>query len=91
MKLRLDPSVPACLATLAPRPKKAIRRALEALATDPRPNGYDVKVLDTTTLRCLRLRLGPYRIAYRLDGQTVQVLKVFHRSEGYAWVERLGL
>lgn len=91
MRLRLDPTVPPYLATLAPGPKKAIRRALEALQEDPRPDGFDVKVLDTQTLRCLRLRIGAYRIAYRIERQDVQVLKVFHRSEGYAWMERLGL
>ncbi|MFA5943333.1 MAG: hypothetical protein WC876_02585 [Candidatus Thermoplasmatota archaeon] len=37
-----------------------------------------------------RIRVGTYRVVYARHERAHRVLKVFHRSEGYGWLERLG-
>ena len=37
-----------------------------------------------------RVRVGTYRFVSTRQGQAQRVVKVFHRSEGYGWLERLG-
>lgn len=91
-RLTIEPEALAALRTLPPEPKKAVRQAIDALGTDPRPNGLDWKKLETSQSTDLvyRLRVGSYRVAYVLRGDAVHVVRVFHRNEGYRWLERLG-
>lgn len=90
MGLKFAPDVQDFVRTLAPGVKKDIRAALNALAKDPRPNGHDVKVLRKDGPdRYFRLRVGEYRIVYSPRGATTYVWRILHRSEGYAWLERL--
>lgn len=90
MGLRFAPDVQDFVRTLAPAVKKEVRSALAALAEDPRPVGQDVKVLRKDgPHRYFRLRVGEYRIVYSPRGATTFVWRILHRSEGYAWLDRL--
>ena len=62
--------------------RRRIGRAVDALATDPRPAG--AKMI-TGAHGVLRIRVGDYRVLYTIDeGQLiVLVLDAGHRSEIY--------
>jgi mRNA-degrading endonuclease RelE of RelBE toxin-antitoxin system len=55
---------------------------------DPGGGGLDIKRLRTGEDSWFRLRVGDWRAVYRLQPASVDVLRVFHRSEGYEWIER---
>jgi mRNA interferase RelE/StbE len=59
-----------------------LTRALGVLSNDPRPTG--AKLL-TGPDRIWRLRVGDYRILYRVDDDIVRVLviRIRHRSDAY--------
>lgn len=62
-----------------------IRSALEALEEDPyraRP-GADIKKLVNTDPVKHRVRVGPWRIVYRIEDDAVKVLDLFRRGRGY--------
>jgi mRNA interferase RelE/StbE len=62
--------------------RKRVSAAIDALATNPRPQG--AKVLTGMT-RVLRVRLGDYRIVYQVqdDQLVVLVIDIGHRREIY--------
>jgi mRNA interferase RelE/StbE len=62
--------------------KKRVDEAIESLADDPRPQGF--RKLAGTSDR-YRIRVGDYRIIYRVDDGkvTVLVLVIGHRREVY--------
>ncbi|MCA1819449.1 MAG: type II toxin-antitoxin system RelE/ParE family toxin [Halobacteriales archaeon] len=77
---------------MPPEAKRQMREALRKLATDPsgRSMGLDVKMLRTTEAAPVyRLRIGEWRAAWQVRGNVLQVVRVFHRSEGYGWLERM--
>lgn len=91
MGLVLDPQVLPFLRSLPPAPKKAIRQALRKLDDDPRHNDLDLKALDVDApapahYRC---RVGDYRIVFAIRGTETRVARIFHRRDGYGWMERL--
>jgi mRNA interferase RelE/StbE len=59
-----------------------LKRAIDALSSDPRPPG--AKLLSGPD-RIWRLRVGDYRILYRIDDDVVRVLviRIRHRSDAY--------
>lgn len=78
--------IPSALRTIQslPRPlRERIRDRIDSLAEYPRPHG--VKSLQGGQKGCLRLRVGDYRIIYRVedDRLLVTVLTVGHRREVY--------
>lgn len=81
--------------SLPPGPKRMVRIGLDHLGVDPsgRTTGADVKLLatDRRTPRIFRLRAGDWRVVFTVERRVVSVLRVFHRSEGYAWLARLEL
>ncbi|MFA5861810.1 MAG: type II toxin-antitoxin system RelE/ParE family toxin [Candidatus Thermoplasmatota archaeon] len=90
MGLKYAPEVQDFVRTLAPGPKKQLRKALDAIRDDPRPSGFDVKVLRKDGSHSyFRLRVGDYRIVYTPRGAQTYVWRIIHRSEGYDWFERL--
>lgn len=90
MGLKFAPEVQDFVRTLAPMPKKRIQEALAILKDDPRADGLDVKVLKKDGAeRFFRVRLGAYGIVYSRRGSTTFVWRIMHRSEGYAWLDRL--
>lgn len=71
-----------------------IRAGLRRLADDPfTPHpGADIRRLSTDEEDpVLRLRVGEYRCVYVVTRREVRVVRIFHRSEGYGWMGRLGL
>jgi mRNA-degrading endonuclease RelE of RelBE toxin-antitoxin system len=90
-RVTIDPPALLFLRTLAPGPKRAVRAAVDELRADARPKGVDWKRLETDAEVLLyRLRVGDYRVVYVLLGSDIRVVRVFHRREGYHWLERLG-
>ncbi len=92
-RVRLDPAFAAdVLRHLPPEIKKPLREALRSLADDPtgRATRRDVKGLDTSgeLPRLFRLRHGEWRAVFALQGGDVLVLRIFHRGDGYGWMER---
>jgi Cytotoxic translational repressor of toxin-antitoxin stability system len=66
-----------------PQPiRRRVARAIEGLASDPRPPG--AKLL-TGSDRIWRVRVGDYRILYRVNDDLVEVLviRIRHRSDAY--------
>lgn len=92
MKLRLDPDAAQALRGMAPVSRRRMKEALAKASVDPagRTVGLDVKQLAINApWPAFRLVVGDWRAAWFIRAGTVQVLRIFHRSEGYAWLERL--
>lgn len=72
-----------------------IKAALRTLEDDPfTPRaGSDIKRISTDDggHPVYRLRVGDHRCVYVVVEGEVRVTKIFHRSEGYGWMARLGL
>ena|SRR5690242_12993703 len=93
-RVRLDSvSAAAPLSRTAPQPKKRMKDALAKLAADPSGRSAGLHVKERTTGEelpaLLRLRLGDWRAVFAGRERDVVVLKVFHREEGYGWLERI--
>ncbi len=84
------PFVEPYLRSLNPKDRRRLRAAIRALADDPRPETFDIKVLenDPDGTRFYRIRIGPHRIVYSAQGTDVFVHRAFHRRDGYGWLER---
>ena len=91
-RLRLEPSHAAGpLQAMPPEPRKAMEKALASLVEDPsgKRSGLDVRRLTATPgTNVYRVRVGEWRAAFLLRGRAIEVVRVFHRSEGYSWLER---
>ena len=62
-----------------------IKSALKELEKDPyepRP-GADIKSIKDTKPQKYRIRVGDYRIIYRIESTIVKVIEVFKRGRGY--------
>ena len=81
-RLILKPSVEKALAALPPQILKRVDAALRALADTPHPPG--AKVLHDKK-GILRIRVGDYRVLYRVETNrlVVLVVGVGHRREVY--------
>ncbi len=90
MRVLLDPHHAApVLRHLAPEPKRRLRAAFRLLGEDPSgvTHDLDVKRLDTDPGQPMyRLRVGVWRAAFTVD-EDVVVLRIFHRRDGYAWLD----
>ncbi|MGA1821455.1 MAG: type II toxin-antitoxin system RelE family toxin [Thermoplasmatota archaeon] len=62
-----------------------IRKNLKELEKDPRTSrsGADIRQLKDTDPSKHRLRIGEYRIIYRIEDRSVLVIELFTRSRGY--------
>jgi hypothetical protein len=70
-----------------------MRAALANLGKDPsgKELGLDVKRLDMDRgLAVYRLKVGAWRAAFLVGRDHVRVVRVFHRSEGYAFLAEMG-
>lgn len=75
--------------SLPPATKRQVRTALDTLARDGLEAAVDLRRLSTDAgTPVYRVRVGTWRIVFMLDGDAAQVLRVFPRREGYAWMER---
>lgn len=94
MKVRLGSVAQADLRALPAPTRQRLKAGIGALREDPAglKGRLDVRRLQTSGLQSslFRLRIGQWRIVYRFRGNDAEVIRVFHRSDGYAWMERLG-
>jgi mRNA interferase RelE/StbE len=69
---------------IPPERAPQIRRTIDSLAADPRPRG-SVKMRGTGEQEDWRVRVGDYRVVYRVNDETreVIVLTVGHRGGIY--------
>ena len=81
--VRISPAADREIRKLDRPIQSRILKRLDGLMMDPRPNGVE-KLVGSDVPR-YRVRVGDYRIVYRIDDQvlTVLVLKVGHRKEIY--------
>jgi mRNA-degrading endonuclease RelE of RelBE toxin-antitoxin system len=77
-----------------PKVRRRMKAALSKLAADPSGRSSKLDVMELKTdepgPRVFRLRTGDWRLAYSVRGARLYVHRIFHRSEGYGWLERLG-
>jgi mRNA interferase RelE/StbE len=76
---------------LPPTTKQAVKAGLRLLREDPfetNPNA-DIMLLDGSPGEepVYRLRVGNWRVVFTRDGATVKVIRIFHREEGYDWLD----
>lgn len=93
-RVRLDAAYAApALSQMPPGPKRRMKDALRRLAQDPtgRTVGLDVRELDVGEAlpRLYRLRVGDWRAVFAVGPREVIVARIFHRRDGYGWMERL--
>lgn len=93
-RVRLDPRLAAAvLRHVPPRTRTALRAAIRALVDDEAAafRRLDVRELRAREAgsRAYRVRVGDWRIAFVVEHRDILVLRVFHRREGYAWLDRL--
>lgn len=96
LQVVLERGVVAALRSMPPVTKRRVRAALRGLGENPLPRGPGgpIKRLDRrdpSAEPLFRLRMGEYRAVFVVRPPEVRVLHVFHRSEGYGWMRRLGL
>ncbi len=79
--VRLLPSALRDLDTLDPPVYRRLKTAILRLSDEPRPPG----ALKLTGEEGYRIRIGDYRVLYRVDGasSTVFIYRVKHRREAY--------
>lgn len=94
MKVFVAPPAAATIRGLPPQAKRRLKTAILRLADDPVGvrRALDVKRLRTHREEppYYRVRVGDWRIVYRILENRIEVVRVFPRSEGYGWMERLG-
>lgn len=81
--------IPEDLANILKNIRERIRKAIETrLVVDPINYGLPLR---KSLQGHRKLRVGDYRIIYRIDGQQITILKIGHRKEVYPKViSRLG-
>jgi mRNA interferase RelE/StbE len=81
-RIAFTPAAYRQLQDIPKRDQRRIREKIDRLATNPRPPG--AKVIQAGT-GCLRVRVGDYRIVYKIndDVLTVLVIRIGHRREVY--------
>jgi len=88
--IRFRPRVERQLAALPANVRVRILRRIDALAEDPHPRG--VEALEGDLKGRLRVRVGNYRVIYRVlhDEQAVLISSAGHRGKVYRDAERHG-
>lgn len=75
------PGIPKDLARISFPDKQRIRKSIEAkLLSAPEEFGEPLR---RTLKGYWKLRVGDYRVIYKVSGKTVLVLRIGHRSEVY--------
>ena len=81
MRISASDQVQLWLCGLAPRTKRRVRAALKALGVGD-PN-LDLKALRGELEGFYRLRVGDYRVRFRVKGDILTVDKIGHRKDIY--------
>jgi mRNA interferase RelE/StbE len=94
VKVVLTATAAARVRSLAPETKRRIKRGILSLPDDPTG---DERKLDVKRLLghgearpVYRLRVGDWRVVYRVTETRIEIIRVFPRREGYGWMERSG-
>lgn len=66
--------------------KKNVRRAIESKLTT-RPDTYG-KPLRRSLKNYRKLRVGDYRVIFRIEGSNIKIFAIKHQSEVYAVTEK---
>lgn len=76
--------------SIPPGPKAELRAALTRLEQEGLAATIDLRRLSTDLgAPVYRIRVGGWRLVFVLEGDVAQVVRVFPRREGYAWLERM--
>lgn len=86
----VDPQVEKAGQRLDKPIRRRIRDAIGALAENPYPRGSTVKRLRSEE-ELYRLKVGDWRLPFRIVGDRVEVLDLVHRSEFDTWMRRSGV
>jgi len=80
-RVYIKPSAAKELDDLPSKPRRAIARRMQGLASDPRPPGCE----KLSAQERYRVRQGHYRVLYSVDDEakSVLVVKIGHRREVY--------
>ena len=82
--VEFTPAAARDLKRLDPAIRLQLLRASTVLRKVPHPGASArIKLLAGITPRHYRLRLGDYRLIYRLEGTQVIIVRVAHRREAY--------
>ena len=73
---------------LPARERERLLQTLLALGRDPLPEGDRRKKLGGIRPPLYRLREGPWRALYRIDGENVDVLDLIRRRDLDRWLRR---
>ncbi len=67
-----------------------MERAIDSIATNPRPRGKSVKAIQGAKDAFLRYRVGDHRVLYEIidADRTVLILTIVHRSDLEEWLKR---
>lgn len=81
-KLTIKPSALKEIKRLAERAKSRVKKVIERLMSEPRPRGVR-KIVGGDDI--YRLRVGDYRVIYRIDGteRKIMIMAVRKRDEVY--------
>jgi mRNA-degrading endonuclease RelE of RelBE toxin-antitoxin system len=92
VRLRLRRSAADEVRNLPSPIKRRLKAALAQLVEDPLGHQGELQVrkLRSEAGAIHRLKVGRWRIVYLVKRDTVEVVRVFPREEGYGWMERFG-
>lgn len=88
--LALDRAVLRTLERLSRGERLPLAERIAALTDEPLPDGVQRKKLAGVSPPLYRLRVGPWRALYRIDGRTVKVVDLVRRRDLEAWMRRRG-
>jgi plasmid stabilization system protein ParE len=92
VRVRLAEAAQQALRHAPPAAKRELKRVLETMRKGS--TGLDIRELrqlgPTRGPTLFRVRAGAWRMVFRLQGKDLEVVRVFHRRDGYGWMERLG-
>ncbi|MCK5291080.1 MAG: type II toxin-antitoxin system RelE/ParE family toxin [Thermoplasmata archaeon] len=69
--------------------RERVKKGLIEIRDDPthsRPKA-EVNRLKGPRRDYFRLRVGDYRVVYTIEESEILVVRIFHRSSGYSWLE----
>lgn len=88
-RLKVHPSVYKALERLDQPQRTRVKEEILALVENPYPEGKGVKGLKGPAGDLLRLRVGNYRVMYRVTREEVYIAGLVHRRDLDRWIKRL--
>lgn len=89
-EIKLHPDAVKFLIDLSPETKERLTSGIRSLGTDPfkSRSHADIKKLKGTKKRddLYRLRVGDFRVIYKVEDNIIFVLEIIPREKGYDWL-----